>query len=390
MRRLARYFTALILAAGLVAGIAPAASAAPLRSRISTNIPKAAGGSAAQQYATLNLVADLVDRTPRGATINVSMYSQNRYRNPGQRGASVMYRFERAVKRGVHVRWVTFGQGNGKEMRRLTRAIHRKHDRQSWVKVCRGACLVKGNGGIHHTKAITFSSTAGRKFVTVIMSGNLTRSSAKDQWNDADLIVNNWPIYHAVNVHILRMRADRWQGTQKAVRSGAWAVYFYPQPRKPQDPFLSRLRQIKCKYTTGRKHHRVKHRGVVLVNMAFWSGHRNLYTRELGRKRRQGCTVYVAFSGQIVSASVKRQLKRDHVPTWDAHKGGSYTHSKSAYMFGKFGRNVTGISLTGSANLTKAGQRGNDDTILETVSPTDYRLHAGVFNRIRAHSRRLW
>lgn len=394
--RIPQTLAAILVALAVTIGLAPPANAAPVNT-ISSNIPKSAGGSRAQQYVTLNQVAHAVDQTPRGQTITISMYSQNRYRNRGQLGASVMYRIERAVRRGVHVRYVTWTPGNGKEMRRLTRAIHRKHDRLSWLKVCRGACKQGGRAGngIHHTKAFTFTATGGRRWVTMILSGNLTRSSAEDQWNDADTIVGNRPIFDAVTRDIVAMRADRWQGVRRAVRSGPWTLYFFPQPRKPQDPVLSRLRQIKCRYTTGPRRHRVKHRSWVLVNMAFWSGYRNKYTRELVHKQRQGCQVRIVYSGKITSPAVKRILKRGHVPRWDANVGPRYTHAKSVYMMGVFNRSAhlgnkpIGVNLTGSANLTRAGQRLNDDYILETRSTSYYYRHARTFNILRAHSRRV-
>ncbi len=392
---------ALLLTLGLTANATPVSGSWQ-------NTPKTAGGKPGQQWWTLNQITRMVDQTPKGATITVSMYSQNRWNDRTQPGGSVLGHMAKAVKRGVHLRYVTFGQGNSAEFKKLAKAVKKKHDRYSWTKVCSGTCW--GGAGINHLKALTFTTTGGRRNVSLIMSGNLTKSGAVQQWNN-DQVLLDPVIFAAVTRHIVLMRNDRWQGKVKPIRHGALTLYLYPQPKKPDDPFLRELQHMNCTWKVhrkvGRKWKWVKAHGWVLVDIAFWSGNRNSYTRELGKKQRQGCNIRVVGTRYtdphrppLMSNAVLKQLRKDHIPTWDSavrgkHGALRYSHNKGAAYYGCWAKcsthrpRVAGETLTGSGNMTKAGQRSNDDAILLWKSTTVYQWRAAQWRNVAAHSKRI-
>lgn len=360
-----------------------------------TNIPREAGSSQAQQFVLNDRLTALIDETPRGEQITMTTFSMNdgdRYRTRDD----VVSALVRAHRRGVIVRVVTWHHTDGQYVDRLKRELGTNIHKPSFIAVCNGSCLQskrsKGDTDSHHAKAATFSLVrVGKRsvrHVTVIGSNNATASAGRDSWNDAETITPAMgpcaaKLFTWTGLYIMRMRFDRTAYNYPAFHCGGIRAYGAPFTNwQAHRPLLDILNHTSCGSRRTPTHIRV-------VNF-IWSRSRHAEADRLAWLQRHGCDVRVIYDGLVTNKSVLRTLHKAKIPTWDARtKKGTYPHAKVVSIDGQVWGRYHVIKKTGSDNLTMSAITVNTDiTLIIDGSVGRVVLAKRWFNLVASHSRR--
>jgi hypothetical protein len=354
------------------------------------NTPRAAGGSAAEQYVWHNYVTSMINGTPSGAQITISTYSWD---HPASLAA-----IEAADARGVTVKLVLWeGRANTPEIARLSKALNDKKTPGSFLKACKGSCLgaQSGDVGVHHAKIFTFSEVLTRtgtvKYVSTFGSGNLTATNAAYSFNNSHIVRNDAKMYAALNSYVALMPADRDSRASKVrtVYSGKYLLYLYPQKSNVPDLILDTLNRTACRAPAG---YGSRGRTVVRVAMFSWSYGRVGIAKRLARLHKAGCNVAVIVTNDVAAGRIDRRVLEilidAKVPTWDGYyvrnnEAQFYQHGKTLILDGSVWGKGHELTYAGSANWTRNALDTNAETVVRVKSADEF---LSWWSRCKLHS----
>lgn len=237
-----------------------------------------------------------------------------------------------------------------------------------------GSC--QGNG-IDHNKIYMFSTTGGSKKVVVQSSANLTTHLLHNNLvisrNDADL-------YDAYVGYFAKLKAHKENLDYYRSAKGDHTIAYY-YPRESGDTIISVLDKVKC---TSASH--------IRVAMAFFTDGRMAIAKKLAALKHAGCDVRVNMrkAGKDSSANIIHTLRAGGVSVGlypDAH--GANIHSKylivdSAYETAGQGHPHRKLVWTGSHNYTGGALRNNDEVLLRVDNGAVFDAFVHNWNVIRA------
>lgn len=372
---------------------------ASIATRTITNIPRAAHGTSAQQFSFTEQVKCVVDATPRGQTVWITIYS---YEIP-----SVVDALIKAHRRGVNIRVTSWGERAGfPQTRRLMATLGRNPRARSYAIACVGSCLAGGIRppisllvtdqqksaaaralGIQHAKGIAVSMAYGRvrgrtvpvRFISFVGSANFSYGNTSGSWNTTQQIVGDPRIYAGLASYISATRWDRPHAKFPTARSvnGVYELHFYPGNPK-DDPVLNALKNAVCKYGPNKRY-----RTQIRISAYKWTLAMDRYRRELKKLRKKGCVIGVVTvthkrDGQkavsvapLRSAITPRLVKAGVVvydSTRDVNRDGYIdlqTHDKSITVRGRIkGQASPYLSVVGGRNWTEGGMSRNSELML--------------------------
>lgn len=372
---------------------------ASIATRTITNIPRAARGSTAQQFAFTEQVRCVVNAMPRGQTIWITIYS---YEIP-----SVVDALIKAHRRGVNVRVTSWGERAGfPQTRRLMATLGRNPYARSYAIACVGSCLAGGvrppasqlitdqqisassrRLGIQHAKGIAVTMAYGKirgrvvpmRYISFVGSANFSYGNTTGSWNTTQQIVGDPRIYAGLASYISATRWDRPHAKFPTVRSvnGAYELHFYPgNPR--DDPVLSVLKNAVCKYGPKKRY-----RTHIRISVYKWTLAMDRYRRELKKLRKKGCVIGVvtvthkrdgqkAFSVAPLRSAITPRLVKAGVVVYDSTRDVNrdgyidlQTHDKSITVRGRIkGQSSPYYSVVGGRNWTEGGMSRNSELML--------------------------
>ena len=330
------------------------------------NIPKGAGGKAADQWRWHNTVRDMINATPPGATITIAIYS---WAHEDSANALLA-----ADARGVIVKLIMFDIRLNEVTDKFAKALNDGKPSGSYFKVCKGACLGPTSGprapGLHHAKALTFSQvltpTGPVNYVSTVGTGNLSLTNGDSSANVWQVIRSNKTVYDGLVAYIGRMKADRDRRTATAqiISSGTNRFYLYPQMDKSPDVVLDTLKATTC--TAKRGFGNSKGKTVVRVAIYNWTYTRIPIARRLAALNKAGCDVGVIVNDDatLLERRVLSTLLDAKVRVLNAHKVGvMHTHAKTVVISGTVNGAGTNLVLSGSPNFTRNSIFANDDVL---------------------------
>jgi phosphatidylserine/phosphatidylglycerophosphate/cardiolipin synthase-like enzyme len=122
-------------------------------------------------------VIDTIDRTRKGATIRIAIYSLDRV--PVARALAAAHR------RGVKVQMLLNDHWETPAMKIIRAEVGKDRSKKSFIYKCRQSCRGAANEFNNlHTKFYLFSQAGRSKDVVAVGSANMTRNAAIHQWND--------------------------------------------------------------------------------------------------------------------------------------------------------------------------------------------------------------
>jgi hypothetical protein len=331
------------------------------------NVPAAAPGSTEpKQRVFLDTVIGAVDATPAGETVTISMFSLS---DPAATDAIL-----RAHQRNVNVRYLTWDQNpKGVQLNRVKNELGTDTRAKSWFKMCRGSCAFSGDRGAHHAKLVLSSriiDSNGHSVtsLTLVSSGNLTRSGAAIQWNEFQTI-SDPKVYAAAESYILSIKGDRtrYDFPSATSISGKYQLAFFPRKNLPVDPVLDTLRDVSCNGG-----------GKIRVAMYFWSFKRVAMARQLVALKTAGCDVEVLFDSWQTDNSVEAVLREGHIPIYDTHVGGAegmFMHAKSTILSARVNGKRRNYVFAGSPNFSWAARHLNSESMIRINSKAEVDLH---------------
>jgi HKD family nuclease len=376
------------------------------------NVPKADG----TPDATLeNKIIELIDGTPKGARIRISMYQWNR--------TKVATHLADAYDKGVDVQLVLDKQAN--EVKPAARPAP-SHDADADVaginddvanededagttpvsdpdepvvaakKTTMNAAVTilqqrlpasaitfctRGDGScqgthIDHNKIYMFSTTGGAHKVVVQSSANLTTHLLH---NNLVISRNDNELYTAYVHYFEHLQAKKLNLDFYRSEPGEHTIAYY-FPRAHGDTIVSILDNVHC---TSNSH--------IRIAMAFFTADRHAIADRLVALQHDGCDVKVNMrhAGTDVSASIIKTLRNGHVDVAtypDQH--GANIHSKylivdSAYATGgKYPHRQ--LVWTGSHNYTGGALRENDEALLRVDNKSVFDGFTHNWNVMRA------
>ncbi|NYI07292.1 phospholipase D-like domain-containing protein [Allostreptomyces psammosilenae] len=348
-------------------------------------------GTTAQQNAIRDHVANLVNGTPAGARIDVSMFSFT--------DDTVADALVAASARGVNVHVIVDestvdlsadadGDGapdQGGEYHTLAAGLGENLSARSWILACpddRGCVghrTVGASTAINHNKFFLFSETGGTADVVVQTSANMTSTQRTDLFNNAVTIVDPglYDIYRDYFDDLLAHGTSptgltHYYRTPTSATDGSYKAYFFPRRETSgtayngdpdTDTIVSILENVDCP-------------GGTEVRMAA-----NLFTRtqvaeELVRLVGAGCRVLLAHDdsgdGTAMSARVEEILYGRLTQRVQCNEGprGIGLHSKYITVTGGYyGLTNQRLVFTGSHNYTYPALRAHDETLLKIDDP---------------------
>lgn len=375
LRRLA----VLASAAALTTVLAPPAAAYVPATQTQFNVPALAPGtSVPKQRVFLDAVTGVLDATPAGETVTISMYSIS---DPTVGDAIVG-----AHERGVRVRYLTWDQNpEAVQLVRIRKALGTNTRAASWFKMCRGSCASSGGAGAHHPKLVLSSQIVdenGRsvRSLALVSSGNLTRGGGIVQWNAFQTIVDR-EVYAAATSYVLSLKGDRTRYDFPSVTSasGKYRLIFFPRKKLPVDPVLGTLRDVSC--LGG---------GKIRVAMYLWTSRRAALARQLVALKKAGCDVKVLYDGNLTDDSIEAVLRRGRVPAHDTNVGGAdgmYVHTKTTIIAARVNGVRRNYVYTGSPNFSWAARHLNSESLLRISSAAEVDLHIRWWNSVLAATR---
>ena len=122
-------------------------------------------------------VIDTIDRTRKGSTIRIAIYSLDRV--PVARALAAAHR------RGVKVQMLLNDHWETPAMKILRAEVGKDRSKKSFIYKCRTSCRGAANEFNNlHSKFYLFSQAGRSKDVVAVGSANMTRNAAVHQWND--------------------------------------------------------------------------------------------------------------------------------------------------------------------------------------------------------------
>ena len=372
-----------------------------IATRTITNIPRAARGTSAQQFSFTEQVKCVVNATPRGQTIWITIYS---YEIP-----SVVDALIKAHRRGVNVRVTSWGErAHFPQTRRLMAALGKNPRARSYAISCVGSCLIGGTVGIHHAKGIAISMAyrkVGRRAVAVkdivfVGSANFSYGNSVGSWNTTQLVVGDPRLYAGLAGYISATRWDRYQRLFPAVRSvsGKYEIHFSPA-KKSDDPIYSLLKSVKCTY----KERGIKKRTVIRISVYKWTQGQMRLLKQIQKLKKKGCNIAVITAttkreADILAKRTVRPLRSivsarlaySRIPVYDSTWGPSAnskpvigTHDKSIAVAGalKKRKGTQYVAIMGGRNWTSDGLKENAEIMMVARDYTAVRTLFVSWNR---------
>ena len=385
------------------------------KSRVIFNNPL---GSQGQQQFIDKAILDLINHTPKGATIQMLTYTFD--------GVDMTYALANAFKRGVNVR-VLQGQGiiSG-NVPYLQQVLGSNASANSFYHLCYAACRAN-HSGVPHTKVFEVSRSGLASNVVVAASSNFSYGGSGFQWFDAYQIVNNAVAFqgfaHVFSEARRDLQPSDWTGL--TYNASTTQSYIYPRivrtlsemagtPPKPviapvpagtANDWLERaLSQVGCVATTG---YGKNGRTVVRVTVRALQGARGYdIARQLGQLAKAGCDVRVITTQPSTDAVRALQSAgiwvgdqswrwkyqacsvEDGVPSLQkCWVPGLYTHMHALAISGQFGPNQTdqqNIVWTGSESWNTDAYY-NDEQVVRLTGADFFNQFNTVFNYNWAH-----
>ena len=333
------------------------------------NTPDNAGGSSKQQDVFPNTIVDMINDTPKGETIDISIYSLNK-----QKVVDAIVKAHH--DRDVNIRYVTWDEETDATfLKQLKDELGTKTSSKSYLLVCKGSCRKSGSGGTQHAKAITFSQTGKQKNVTVIGSGNFTGGGGT-QWNEFQTIPDNETIYKSVKGYFDGMK-DKNAFDYPAKSSGIYKVYYFPRKSSSYDPVYSALKDTSC-----------KDGGKIRVAMFNWTKDKLKTAKQVVKLKKAGCDVGVVYTGSSVDDEIKETLINGKVKTYDADNDGMIVHAKTTIIDAKVDGKQHHYVFSGSTNFAKGSYLSSTNMILRTDSASEVKDHLKWFDKIVDNSKK--
>jgi phosphatidylserine/phosphatidylglycerophosphate/cardiolipin synthase-like enzyme len=271
---------------------APPAQAAGLTSRAYFNDPDAAG-----QNNIRYLFHERFEGAPAGATVRVDMWNIS--------DSYVTDAMSAAHRRGVNVRVIMARVNCNSD---LVDALGTDTSRRSWIMCVAGSS--RGPGGTMHQKSLTFTSTGGSDYVTIVGSANMTEEAWRDQWVDMYQFANRKGIFDAYNdVFAVQKRND--DSSQNffsySFNGGVGRANFYPvnnpNPSAADDPVVDRLNNLPSDANTS----------ITVANYAFHGTRGNWIASLLIQKKQAGANVRV-ITGPPSGDALETRLREAGIP----------------------------------------------------------------------------
>ncbi|MFD7121321.1 phospholipase D-like domain-containing protein [Streptomyces sp. NPDC059922] len=367
-------------------GLPAGAPAAPVTTGAIFNDP---AGTTAQRDRIRNHVVSLIDGSPAGSSIGLSLYT---FTDDSVRKALIA-----AKERGVAVRALLDYKSHetvtaGGEYENLAAALGTDRARPSWVMSCPSnrSCVGNrtiGSRAINHNKFFLFSRTGGAENVVVQTSANMTGTQRTDLFNNAVTIADPglYDNYAAYFSDQLRYGAAgpglaTYYRTPSSATDPAYKTYFFPRRETSgtdyrKDPATDTVKLLLDKVACSSTRHSE-------VRMAANLFYRDQIASKLVAMKKAGCLVYLAGDGNpngggtgvpslgrtvtsLVSGKLTRRVECwEDPPTSGAPKIG--LHSKYVLVKGTYeGVANKKIVWTGSHNYSWQALRSNDETLLK-------------------------
>ncbi|WP_213455508.1 phospholipase D-like domain-containing protein [Rhizomonospora bruguierae] len=409
------------LAAGLLVAAASTAGAAtkPVINGATFNDPL---GSAERQSAIFTQIIQLVDATPPGEQIRVSMFDFT--------DAAVADALLRAYRRGVQVRVIvddsSYLDGNGRrkpspawdKLSNPTTGLGADDRAPSWIVMCddqfedddgvddvQRGCIATAPPGpaYNHNKFFLFSKVGpfddGTSYQKVVLqtSSNLTDWYKVVSYNDAVTFVNatvhdGYAAYHE-DLRRLRYSSTGDNAYYRSTPTGStYRAFFFPRGdatyRNPAtDTIVNALNEVACAYTgaDGKRHQT----DIRIVVLNFLSSRSQVATK-LAELRGRGCWIDVIYAasdatveGILDKAGIERlSCKFNVAPGIDVRP-----HSKFLLLDGYYNGDIEPRVYTGSPNLDGSSLRSSDQALLRISSAAYHASYLSYFYKIRAACR---
>ncbi len=225
------------------------------------------------QDAVIESAMQLIDDTPRGETLLVSIFNMT---FPGFDKTLL-----RAHERGVRVRvLVNHEKSDRRRYNALKRGLGRDTDARSWF-------VVRGGGVRMHSKFVLASRSGGREHVVWMSSGNMTIASGRRQANEALVITGDVALYDffAEQFDLMVRGVKDPAKLARFAETPTARVQAYPLPEggKENDPVQAMLEDVTC--IVGGE------RTVVRMAQLFFTDERRYLAGQLRRLKAEGCDV---------------------------------------------------------------------------------------------------
>lgn len=412
--------TMLILAALMVAGpsrATPAAAATkPVINGAVFNDPV---GTPEQQSAIFTQIIALVNATPSGEEIRVSVF--------GFSDAAVADALNAAAHRGVRVKVIlddsSYLDDNGKPkdspawntLSNPATGLGTNDTKPSWVVVCddqfedndgvddvsRG-CIATAPPGpaYNHNKFFLFSKVGpfgdGTTYQKVVLqtSSNLTDWYKVETFNDAvtftdATVYDAYAKYHE-DQRRLRYSSTGDNGYYRSTPTGTtYRAYFFPRADSSyndptSDTIVNALDEVTCAYTgaDGKRHQT----DIRILVLDFLKSRKQVATK-LAALRAEGCWIDVIYAesdttieGMLDGAGIQRLRCMVNVaPGIDIRP-----HNKFMLIDGDYNGDITPRVYTGSPNLDGSSLRSSDQALLRITSASYHASYLSFFYKVRS------
>ena len=322
-------------------------------------------------------VIDTIDRTRKGSTIRIAIYSLDRL--------NVARALVAAHRRGVRVQMLLNDHWENAAVRTLRAEVGKNPRRNSFVYKCRQSCRGAANEFNNlHSKFYLFSQAGRSKDVVAVGSANMTRNAAIHQWNDLYFTDGDHELFRQFVGLFNDMRKDHDTRQEPIAFCGValtgvcddsidkHTAVAFPRASGPKnDLVLTMLDRIQCRTpdpVTGKIT-----RTRLALSMHTMRGERGDYLAEAIRQKWvQGCDVRVTYGliGYHTKGVIAAPTKRGRIPlrstgmdydlddNFDLNNDGIddlildyYSHQKYLVVQGTYnGVPDSSMVLTGSVN----------------------------------------
>ncbi|MET8136839.1 phospholipase D-like domain-containing protein [Streptomyces sp. NPDC005251] len=386
--RFSRLVLALVISLGATLGFGTPSHAAGLSNNAVFNNPN----DATDKYALQNYLTGLINGTPTGATIRISIYAFN---SQAYYDALVS-----AYQRGVNVKIVADDYAPTSNIQKTTADLKNVLGDDpaagSYVLLCHGGCIEHDTADdiINHDKFYLFTSTSGSSNVVVQSSANMISTTSGvnggiNAWNNALTLVDQPDIYQAYIDRFTAIKAAQMSDAASSVdyttvtgsnaTTGTSAkAYFFPQQDTSKNVLLDILGNIDCS-------------GGGSVHMAMYDIKDVSVAQKLKSLDDAGCTVHAVYTDQGTSDdSAINALSacgpHNGVAVYRFDKTAppaAMVHSKYLLVSAGYLGSVQQIIWTGSVNYTSQSLHANDESLLK------YSGTPGVFDAYESNNTTL-
>jgi phosphatidylserine/phosphatidylglycerophosphate/cardiolipin synthase-like enzyme len=366
-------------------------------------------GSATQQNAIMTQIERLIDATPAGEEIDMSMFEFNLQ--------EVADHLNAAFDRGVRVRVIV--DSTSATVSTLAARLGTNDKAASWVVVCndkfptanRGCAATRsytystGNTAYayNHNKFLIFSKivkTDGTSVSNVVLqtSSNLSTWYENITWNDS--ITFSDPItFGGYKSYFVDLTNYRYSATgnndyyTSTPTGSTYRAFFFPRHEAAGESFSTGnvtdsvanvLKDMSCTYTdaAGAKHQSD-------IRIVMWSFNRVAVANELARLRRAGCWVDIVYNPDQMNSAVKAALTFSGGPQLTpcsfTYAPGRVirSHTKTMLISGGYLGGNIGRVYTGSHNYAISSLRQADETLLRVEDEAVHSAYLHNFYVIR-------